>query len=340
MEFSHIYKSLKKQSYSLGDYKIVPIRYDDRLAIMEWRNDQIYHLRQAKSLTEDDQNNYFDNVISLLFDQEKPNQILFSYLKNGKCIGYGGLVHINWIDQNAEISFVLNTVLENEHFELHWQKFLNLIEKVAFDELSMHKIYTYAFDLRPNLYVVLEDSGYRKEAILNEHCLFDNNYIDVVIHSKLNYIKKLELRKAIRRDSKLYFEWVNDKVVRENSINMEPIEWENHLICFETKLRDLDNAKLFVLCENKTPVGQIRFELNQENEWVIDYTIAKKFRGKGYGTKIVLLGIQDLPSGSLIKAIVKQNNVSSSKVFERLNFNKKVENVDEQWFFTYRLIKE
>jgi hypothetical protein len=34
--------------------------------------------------------------------------LLFSFLKNGECIGYGGLVHINWIDQNAEISFMID----------------------------------------------------------------------------------------------------------------------------------------------------------------------------------------------------------------------------------------
>ena len=62
---------------------------------MKWRNEQIYHLRQAKPLTAEDQKNYFSNVVSKLYDQEKPAQILFSFLKDGKCIGYGGLVGYN-----------------------------------------------------------------------------------------------------------------------------------------------------------------------------------------------------------------------------------------------------
>ena len=49
-----------------------------------------------------------------------------------RCIGYGGLVHINWIDKNAEISFVLNTNLESNEFSFHWSNYLGLIEKVAF----------------------------------------------------------------------------------------------------------------------------------------------------------------------------------------------------------------
>ena len=65
--------------------------------------------------------------------------------------------------------------------------YLLLIEKVAFEELQFHKIFTYAFDLRPHLYEALENSGFIKDARLKDHCLFDNRYLDVVIHSKINH---------------------------------------------------------------------------------------------------------------------------------------------------------
>ena len=186
MQFPTTYKCLIKNEYSDGVFKIVPIRYEDRLDIMKLRNEQMYHLRQDKPLTEKSQENYFNGTLARLFDQEKPNQILFSYLKNDKFIGYGGLVHINWIDKNAEISFIMNTDLEEDHFHFHWSTYLKMIEFLAFEELSFHKIYVYAFDLRPHLYKVLLDSNYFRDAILKEHCCFDNQFIDVVIHSKLN----------------------------------------------------------------------------------------------------------------------------------------------------------
>ena len=101
------YKSLNKQVFHIENYKIIPIRFKDRINIMKWRNEQIYHLRQSKLLTLKDQDEYFNKKISLEFGKEKPNQILFSYLKDDKCIGYGGLVHINWKDGKAEISFIM-----------------------------------------------------------------------------------------------------------------------------------------------------------------------------------------------------------------------------------------
>lgn len=180
------YRCLSQQEFKNGVYRIIPIRYIDRLDIMKWRNEQIYHLRQDRPLTTNDQENYFNNIVSKLFEQEKPSQILFSYMRQDKCIGYGGLVHINWIDRNAEISFVMATQLEKTHFSEHWGNYLHLIENVAFEILRFHKIYTYAFDIRPHLYTMLEDNGYKCEAILKEHFLFEGEYKNVVIHSKIN----------------------------------------------------------------------------------------------------------------------------------------------------------
>lgn len=174
-----------QSEFTNGDYKIVPLRYEDRIDIMKWRNEQMYHLRQAEPLTAESQEIYFKETVASLFNQEKPDQLLFSYLKNDKCIGYGGLVHINWLDKNAEISFIMNTELEEEKFQLYWSNYLHMIESVGFSELGFHKLYVYAFDLRPHLYKVLLDSNYFRDAILKEHCYFNDQFSDVVIHSKL-----------------------------------------------------------------------------------------------------------------------------------------------------------
>jgi len=179
------YRVLKKQFFSSGSYSLVPIRLEDCYQIMQWRNEQIYHLRQIKPLTKEDQDQYFEKVVAKIFDQEKPDQILFSFLQDEKCIGYGGLVHINWIDLNAEISFIMDTSLESDLFEFHWERFLSLIEKAAFQEIKLHKLFVFSFDIRPHLYKVLENNNYFKDAVLKEHCRIDDYFKDVVIYSKI-----------------------------------------------------------------------------------------------------------------------------------------------------------
>ncbi|XOV92288.1 MAG: GNAT family N-acetyltransferase [Bacteroidota bacterium] len=183
------YKSLDRQKFVSGDYSIVPIRMGDRYDIMQWRNEQIYHLRQKEKLTKEEQDHYFENVVSKLFEKDRPDQFLFSFLKNEKCIGYGGLVHINWADHHAEISFIMDTSLEATDFKLNWSEYLSLIEVVAFKELKLHKIFVYAFDLRPHLYDVLRSCNYFLDAKLKEHCFFEGKFNDVVIYSKLNEVR-------------------------------------------------------------------------------------------------------------------------------------------------------
>lgn len=178
------YKALDKQVFQDGPYSIVPIRSEDRYRIMEWRNEQIYHLRQNQPLTKATQDHYFDVVVAQLFSETQPKQFLFSFLEGEKCIGYGGLVHINWIDRHAEISFIMETALEKEHFHHLWSTYLGLIESFGFEELGLHKLFVYAFDLRPHLYAVLEDNNYFLDARLKDHCFFEGEFKDVVIHSK------------------------------------------------------------------------------------------------------------------------------------------------------------
>lgn len=180
------YKVLENYSIKKDKFSIRPLRHNDRFQIMQWRNEQLYHLRQRAPLTEEIQDEYFNTVVASLFDQDKPDQILFSYLKENECIGYGGLVHINWHDKNAEISFVMNTQLEKDFFDFHWGVFLDLLEEVAFEDLQFHKIFIYAFDVRPHLFRAVEKKGYQKEAVLREHYLIDGIFKDVIIHSKFN----------------------------------------------------------------------------------------------------------------------------------------------------------
>jgi RimJ/RimL family protein N-acetyltransferase len=331
------YKVLNKQIFTNGDFSIVPIRYEDRIDIMTWRNEQIYHLRQNKPLTIEDQENYFTNVVAKLFEQEQPGQILFSYLKNEVCIGYGGLVHINWIDKNAEISFVMNTELEQKEFQLHWTTYLSMIAQAAFEQLHFKKIYTFAFDLRPHLYPALESAGFRREAVLKDHCLFDGNFKDVVIHSKFNQKRDvteetIALRDATIEDAELLFDWANETGVRQNSINQEPIILENHLKWFAAKLSDSE-TKILILTSGHEHFGQIRIDFT-DGYWTIDYSIDSQFRGLGLGKEIVRQLLKKFPEYKF-KATVKKENHASGKVFKNLGFNR-LPSVDADFdFFEY-----
>lgn len=315
------YKALNKQIFNDGNYALVPLRFEDRFDIRQWRNEQIYHLRQNKPLTEEDQDHYFNNVVSTLFDQEQPNHILFSFLENGVCIGYGGLVHINWMDKNAEISFIMNTALETERFHEIWTAYLNLIEKVAFEDLKFHKINTYAFDLRPHLYPTLIKAGFKEEARLKEQCFYENSFIDAIIHSKIN--NSIVLRKATLEDIHSTFDWASNKKVRRYAIQKDDIHFENHKEWFSKKIKSSD-CVYFIAELNKMPIGSVRFDIDENKVAVLSFLVEPKFHGKGYGKELLIKGCEHILKSELltrIVAVVSVHNIASLKIFKSLGFN-------------------
>ncbi|MBD2768036.1 ATP-grasp domain-containing protein [Hymenobacter sp. BT664] len=179
------YRILRLNDYHYGAYRLVPIRLSDQEAIRQWRNAQLDILRQAAPLTVEAQERYFREVVAPLFTAEQPGQLLFSLLKDEELIGYGGLVHIDWLAQRAEISFLLETG-RNAHiptFQADFAAYLHLLRQVAFEDLALQKINTEAYDVRPYLTQVLEAEGFTEEARLPRHVRVAGQLVDTVFHS-------------------------------------------------------------------------------------------------------------------------------------------------------------
>jgi len=327
------YKCLINTVISENQFHIEPLRDQDKYEIMEIRNQQLYHLRQSEPLTTEKQENYFATVVAGLFEQERPNQLLFSFFENDIFIGYGGLVHINWIDKNAEISFVMKTELEKDNFAKYWSEYLKLIEKVAFHELNFHKIFTYAFDLRPHLYDLLLNCGFAEDARLKEHCYFDGKYLDVLIHSKIN--TTIRFRKATEEDVELYYNWANDPIVRSNSYSSEAIPYENHVNWFKSKLKD-ENCYMFLFqSHDNQHIGQVRIQKTDATSAIIGISTDENHRGKGYAAKMIATASEVFLAKNpeiCISAYIKLDNPASAKAFEKAGFSMlemlKYENVD------------
>jgi len=318
----NIYKVLNKQNFILGRYTLVPIRFEDRYDILKWRNEQIYHLRQVRPLTQEDQDGYFENVVAKLFEQDQPNQILFSFLEDGVCIGYGGLVHINYIDKNAEISFIMDTSLEKERFQELWLFYLKLIEEVAFISLSFHKIYTYAFDLRPQLYDALYYAHFVEDSRLKEHAIFNDRVIDVVIHSKTN--QQIQLVPVSENDIEVTFKWTSDKKVRQFSFNKGKIYFNEHKTWLLNKIND-PNCYYYILQRGAEKIGSIRIDFYETNKkGLISYLIASDFHGNGYGTCMLMM-VENIVKTKFeviyLTGLVMKSNKASVRIFNKSGYD-------------------
>jgi RimJ/RimL family protein N-acetyltransferase len=192
--------------------------------------------------------------------------------------------------------------------------------------------------LRPHLYLAIEKAGFIKEARLKEHYLWDGKFIDAVLHYKVNDF--IVMRKADVNDVMTYFDWANDKQVRNQSFSSQSISLQDHVLWFNHKLCDL-NTYLYFFEAKKKPVGQVRIEKNQEKQnAVIGISIDMAFRGKGFGYKLLVKSIDaffNICPQYFIKAYIKKENRSSVKAFLKAGF-KFEEEIEYQGFKSLLLI--
>ncbi|MDD4286967.1 MAG: GNAT family protein [Candidatus Peribacteraceae bacterium] len=132
----------------------------------------------------------------------------------------------------------------------------------------------------------------------------------------------LKLRPATKEDSRLLFEWANDPEVRATAFSTEQIPWEDHVRWLEKKLLDSHCTIWIALDETMTPIGQIRFDLQDKNAEV-DVHLAPGQRGKGYGTLLIAEGLHSLFRSTKCVAVhsfVKADNTTSRQAFLRAGF--------------------
>lgn len=152
-----------------------------------------------------------------------------------------------------------------------------------------------------------------------------------------NYV----IRRATEQDMMLYFEWANDPDVRRNSFNQEPIALENHKQWFQKKLFDT-NTFLYVLEQNGTPAGQIRFDVyTQTNQTIaeIGFSVAAEFRGRGLSLVLLTTGVehfvQDAPTPLIVQGAVKPENTASNKAFLSAGFHQESKELSQQSVYYY-----
>ncbi|MBG30618.1 MAG: GNAT family N-acetyltransferase [Opitutae bacterium] len=169
-------------------YEITSVREGDVLSIMRWRNAQIDALRQKTPLTEDKQLHYFREVVFPTFEMEEPPMIILAFLKQGKLIGYGGIVHLDWESRRGEVSFLLDPI-RTEDKQFYGQElgiFLSLLKKLAFKQLELNRLTTEAYGNRLWHVQAIEANGFLREGILRQQVSKGDELVDVYLHGFLS----------------------------------------------------------------------------------------------------------------------------------------------------------
>ena len=129
--------------------------------------------------------------------------------------------------------------------------------------------------------------------------------------------KSFNLREVKISDWKVLLEWRNDKNTRQNSFNSDLISVSEHKEFIKNTITNTNRTQ-FILEYNEIPVGTIREDKLEKDEFGLSYTIDPMYRGKKMGQMMMSLYLSERKGSFLCR--VKEENLSSIKMIEKLGF--------------------
>lgn len=131
----------------------------------------------------------------------------------------------------------------------------------------------------------------------------------------------IKLRKANLKDSADILRWRNDPETVKVSFSRAPIGAAEHQKWFAAVLKD--KARRLYIAENqqRQKLGMIRFDLLGKKIAEVSVNLSPDMRGKGYGTKIIVLGAGKMKGFNLL-ARTKLSNPASVKAFEKAGYRR------------------
>ena len=132
----------------------------------------------------------------------------------------------------------------------------------------------------------------------------------------------LSLRKVIKTDEILLFDWINDPDVRKWSFNKNSITLDVHKIWFKQKFDDV-NVLMWIFEVNSTPAGLVRLE-KDNSEVVLNYMIAFHSRGKGLASKMLKMAMNEIKNywqNVKLLAYTLPENIASIESLKKAGFS-------------------
>lgn len=135
---------------------------------------------------------------------------------------------------------------------------------------------------------------------------------------------ELTIKRADASDCRDIWQWRNHNEVRKWCFNKNEIPYDQHKAWFD---KNIDNPRILLyvgLTPEGIKVGQVRFDLQENDESLVNVCVNPELFGKGYGTKLIDAAtrkfMEQQASVGVIVAEIFDDNIASKKIFTKARY--------------------
>ena len=142
------------------------------------------------------------------------------------------------------------------------------------------------------------------------------------------FFGEISLRPVLPDDREMIFEWRNTPFLVKLGSSGKTVTREEHYRWFENILLNNKTTVLFIINVGCIPVGQVRFDLIEENIYRVSIYLIEEYTGRGIGPVALQKGVELIRRDDADKkfiAFIKRDNEASRAIFLKTGF-KEVKN--------------
>ena len=134
-------------------------------------------------------------------------------------------------------------------------------------------------------------------------------------------MNKVSLINAIKSDIHLVYEWQCNPSTRKYALNSNIPTIEEHTVWMEEKLKSSNDFFYMIRNDFNEKVGVIRLDFIKDISYLVSVYISPEAYGRGYAFSAMKLLDKLHPHATIVAKVLKAN-VSSQKLFEKLEYNR------------------
>lgn len=136
---------------------------------------------------------------------------------------------------------------------------------------------------------------------------------------------QVSLRPVTLDDCKMVFGWRNDPFILTHGSQNREVSWDEHERWFQETVVER-RRKMFIVLYQDTPIGQLRFDRERQQDCVISVYLLKAYTGQGLGVQAIRAGcvaIFEAWEVDRVIACVRTDNPSGRAAFLKAGFAEK-----------------